>query len=79
VSSAKIEAIKVPALSADFTAEEALLLELTDAMTRDIVVSDALMDRLKQRYDEKTVVETVATVAAYNIVSRFLVALQIQH
>ena len=56
-----------------------LMLELTDAMTRDIVVPDALMDRLRDHFDPKGIVEVVATVAAYNMVSRLLVALNVAH
>lgn len=56
-----------------------LVLELTDAMTREIEVPDALMQRVKAAFDDRGVVETVATVAAYNMVSRFLRALHIGH
>ncbi len=62
-----------------FEWDEQLVLELTDAMTRDIDVSEELMDRLRRRFDPRGVVEVVATVAAYNMVSRFLVALNITH
>ena len=62
-----------------FNDDEKLVLELADAMTRDIDVPEALMDRLKARLDARAVVEPVATVAAYNMVSRLLVALQVRH
>ena len=62
-----------------FDDDEQLVLELADAMTRDIEVPDALMERLSARFDARGVVEVVATVAAYNMVSRFLVALRIEH
>lgn len=80
VADAKIEAVREwPATRALFAPDEQLVLELTDAMTRDIVVPEALMDRLRSRFDARGVVEIVATVAAYNMVSRFLVALNITH
>ena len=79
VSDAKIAAVRDTAIGNVFTADEALVLELADTMTRNIDVPEALMDRLKARLDARGVVETVATVAAYNMVSRFLVALQIGH
>ena len=75
----KIEALKSATLDAVFTPEEQLLLELTDQMTRDVKVPAELMERVNQRYDARQVVELVATVAAYNMVSRFLVALNISH
>jgi 4-carboxymuconolactone decarboxylase len=59
--------------------DQRLVLDLTDAMTRDIIVGDALMARVRQRFDAQGVVEIVATIAAYNMVSRFLVALDIGH
>jgi alkylhydroperoxidase family enzyme len=64
---------------AAFSDDEQLMLELTDAMTRDIQVPGALMERLRARFDARGVVEAVATVAAYHRVSRLLVALGIEH
>jgi len=54
------------------------VLELTDAMTREIEVPDALYRRLAERFGAKEMVELIATIAAYNMVSRFLVALRIE-
>ncbi|MGB3431592.1 carboxymuconolactone decarboxylase family protein [Achromobacter sp.] len=58
---------------------EAEVLALTDAMTRDIEVPDAVFAPLRARYDDTQLVELAATVGAYNMVSRFLVALRIGH
>ncbi len=60
-------------------AGEADVLALTDAMTRDIEVPDALFAPLRARYNDQELVELTATVAAYNMVSRFLVALRVGH
>lgn len=79
VSQEKIDALRASSLSTVFGEEERLLLELTDRMTRDVKVPDEIMSRLNALHDPKTVVEIVATVAAYNMVSRFLVALNISH
>ena len=81
ISEAKMEAVKrVPLASADpFTDDDRLAIELADAMTRDIEVPDALMNRIATRFDARGVLEIVATVAAYNMVSRLLVALRIRH
>jgi 4-carboxymuconolactone decarboxylase len=62
-----------------FDEDEKLVLSLTDAMTRDVAVPDAIMERLAARFDARGVLETVATVAAYNMVSRLLVALNVEH
>lgn len=58
---------------------EAEALALTDAMTRDIEVPDAVFAPLRERYDDTQLVELAATVGAYNMVSRFLVALRVGH
>jgi len=80
VSDAKIEAVRLwPDGRSLFTADEQLVLELTDHMTRHVDVPEAFMAQVTQRFDPRGVVEVVATVAAYNMVSRFLVALNIQH
>lgn len=75
----KIDALREPVPGDVFNEEERLLLELTDRMTRDVKVPAALMHRLNARHDPQTVVELVATVAAYNMVSRLLVALRVGH
>ncbi|MBO9515034.1 MAG: carboxymuconolactone decarboxylase family protein [Variovorax sp.] len=79
VSAAKIEAVRSERLPEVFAPLERLVLELTDAMTRQVAVPDALMARLKEHFDAKGVVEVVATAAAYNMVSRLLVALNVGH
>jgi len=56
---------------------ERIVLQYTDAMTRDLVVPDALYAELDKAFDVKTLVELTATIAAYNMVSRLLIALRI--
>lgn len=78
VDAARIEALRHTPLPDVFSPRERLVLGLTDAMTRDIDVPDALMDELQRQFDAQATVELVATVAAYNMVSRLLVALRIE-
>lgn len=54
-----------------------LACELTLQMTRAIDVDDALMRALQAELGNQAVVELVAVIAAYNMVSRFLIALQV--
>jgi 4-carboxymuconolactone decarboxylase len=75
----KIDAVREPAIGAAFGPLERLVLHLTDAMTRDVEVPEALMDELRVHFDAQGIVELMATVAAYNMVSRLLVALGIGH
>lgn len=53
-------------------------MRLTDTMTRDVQVATELMSEVRAQLDDRQVVELVATIAAYNMVSRFLEALQIR-
>lgn len=48
-----------------------------DAMTKTVAVPDPVFETVKSCFNEKEVVEITATVAAYNCVSRFLVALDV--
>jgi AhpD family alkylhydroperoxidase len=79
VSDEKIAAVRSQPLTDVFAPLERLVLELADAMTRQVTVPSALMDRVQQHFDAKGTVEVVATVAAYNMVSRLLVALNVEH
>ncbi|GIX28773.1 MAG: carboxymuconolactone decarboxylase [Burkholderiales bacterium] len=54
------------------------VLAYVDAMTRDVHVPDALFEPLRRWFDPRQLVELTVTVAAYNMVSRFLEALQVE-
>jgi AhpD family alkylhydroperoxidase len=76
LSEAKIAAVKTMD-AASFDERERAVLDYTDAMTRDIRVPDAVFARIRDRFDQTGRVELTATVAAYNMVSRFLIALDV--
>ena len=57
--------------------EERAVLEYTDQMTVGVHVEDEVAGALKAFLSDTQVVELTATVAAYNCVSRFLVALDV--
>lgn len=80
-SDAAIEATRsIPcAADAPWTEQEHLAIRLTDAMTRDITVADALFAQVQARFSAQEQVDLVATIAAYNMVSRFLTAFHIGH
>ena len=67
------------AAGAALDARQRLVLELADTMTREIVVPQALYARVREAFGVQQQIDLVATVAAYNMVSRFLVALEIGH
>ena len=60
-----------------FDARERAVLAYADAMTRDVVVADDVFGALSDHFDRREIVELTATIAFYNMVSRFLVALEI--
>ena len=62
-----------------FDSVEQSALAYCESMTRDVHVPDAVFDAVKIHFDEREMVELTATIAAYNLVSRFLEAMQIDH
>ncbi len=80
-SQAAVNAMRAVQLASDapLSPAERVAIGLTDAMTRDIDVPDALYDEVRQHFGPQGQIDLVATIAAYNMVSRFLVALHIGH
>lgn len=60
-----------------FQEREQAALAYCDAMTRDVHVPEDVFTRVRAEFDERLMVELTATIAGYNLVSRFLEALQI--
>ena len=60
-----------------YDAGERAVLAYADAMTRAIQVPPAVFAAIAERYAHPQLVELTATIAAYNMVSRFLEAMQI--
>ena len=56
----------------------AAALQLTIEMTRAVRVSEATFAAVRAELGEQEAVELVAVIAAYNMVSRFLVALGVE-
>jgi alkylhydroperoxidase family enzyme len=55
------------------------VLAYADAMTRQIRVPDDVFAAVRRHFPEREVVELTATIGGYNLVSRFLEAIQIDH
>jgi 4-carboxymuconolactone decarboxylase len=79
VAEDKLAAVRHPTPGPSFDPWERAVLALTDAMTRDVQVPDAVFAPVSARLDARALTELVATVAAYNMVSRVLEALRIGH
>ncbi|AWN15866.1 carboxymuconolactone decarboxylase family protein [Salinisphaera sp. LB1] len=78
LTEAQLDQLAQPDPSSFFDARQSAVLALTDAMTREVRVAEATLSRVREYFDERGVVELVATIGAYNMVSRFLVALDVQ-
>jgi len=48
-------------------------------MTQDIQVPDTVFDQVRPYFNDQEILELVATISAYNMVSRLLNALHIGH
>ena len=66
-------ALEYPGLGGD----ERLVMRYAIAMTRHVAVPTALFAEMRARFSVTEVVELTAAIAAYNMVARFLVALEV--
>jgi len=74
----QINALKAGACEG-LSAAERDVLAYAAAMTKDLRVPDSTFDAMRKQLDPREIVELTALIAAYNMVSRFLEALQIDH
>jgi alkylhydroperoxidase family enzyme len=61
-----------------FTDDERLIMRYALACTREVKVPGALFDQLKARFSTTEIVELTGAIATYNMVARFLVALEVE-
>jgi len=76
-SAEQIAALKAWPLSPLFDAAERAALAYTDAMTKEVQVADELFAEVRKHFDAQELVELTATIGGYNMVSRFLEAMQV--
>jgi alkylhydroperoxidase family enzyme len=62
-----------------FNDDERLAIRYAVAMTSSVSVPENLFGELRLRWSESEVVELTAAIAAYNMVARFLVALEVEN
>lgn len=65
------------ALNAAFSGDEKLAIRYAIAMTEQVQIPDALFAELRERFSAPEIVELTAAIAGYNMVARFLEALQV--
>jgi len=79
-SDAKSQLLRNPDIAqkhAEFSKTEQLTIALTTQLTRDVRIEQALFEQCREHFGDEHLVELVATIAAYNMVSRFLVAFEL--
>jgi len=74
---AQLDSLRGTDVPSGLPAQQRTVLAYTDAMTRSLRVPDDLFEEVRTALGERGAVELTATIAAYNMVSRFLVALEI--
>jgi len=77
VSRAEVDALKNWSRSKHFSSRERAMLAYADAMTREVKVSAAVFRSLRRHFDERRLVELTVLIAAYNMHTRVLKALDI--
>ena len=60
-----------------FDARERVALAYAEAMTQDVQVPSAVFADLKEQFNEQEIVELSVLTGAYNMVARFLEALEV--
>jgi len=61
-----------------FDETERLTMRYAVAVTRDVKVPDALFAQVRRRWSDSEIVELTASIAAYNMVARLLVPLEVE-
>jgi 4-carboxymuconolactone decarboxylase len=77
VTPREIEALRERVEPGAFGARETALLGYVDAMTRDVTVPEAVFGKMREHFSEREIVDVTVLIAAYNMHTRVLKALEI--
>jgi 4-carboxymuconolactone decarboxylase len=77
LTTAQVDAIADWQVSNLFSAKQRSLLAYTDAITREIDVPDAVFAEVRTYFTERQTVELTLLISAYNMLTRFLKALNV--
>jgi alkylhydroperoxidase family enzyme len=78
ISETQLDALEDWENSKLFSPVQRAVLDYTDTMTIDVKVPDKVFAEVRRHFGEEGLIELTATIASYNMVSRFLVALGIE-
>jgi len=76
---AQLDALEAGGVPEGLTASDQAVLAYAEAMTREVRVTENVFAAVRAAFPERQIVELTATIGGYNLVSRFLEALQIDH
>jgi len=79
LTEAQVEALKRGEVHDSLTPTDRAVIAYASEMTRAVQVSDTVFAGVRAHFDDRTLVELTLTIAGYNLVSRLLEALQIDH
>ena len=79
LTQAQLDTLKAGGDPDGLTDNDHAVLAYTDAMTKHVRVPQALFEAVRKQFNERELVELTATIGGYNLVSRFLEAMQIDH
>ncbi len=79
LTQAQLDALKAGDAPKGLTEADNAVLAYADAMTRQIRVPDNVFAAVRRQFPERELVELTATIGGYNLVSRFLEAIQVDH
>ena len=77
VTQAQIDGLKNWQNAQPYNDAERAVLAYTDAMTKQVHFADSVFEALRPHFNQRELVELTATIAGYNLVSRFLEALMV--
>lgn len=76
---AQLDALSAWRESAAFSPAQRVALELTESVTTQLDADDALFAEVRRHYNERETLELVTTIAFYNMVSRVLRTMRVDH
>lgn len=77
LTDADLAALRVGGDLSSLSAVQQVVVAFTDALTRTAAVPDSIFVDVQELFDDRQIMELTATVGAYNMVSRVLVALHV--
>ena len=78
ISQKQLDSISDWKSSSEFNNEERAVLQYTDEVARNVTVTDQTFNRLKNFFNEQTIVELTITIGYYGMLARLLVPLQVE-